>query len=265
MYNVQPLRTAAEVAAARAAVVDTLATFPPGTVKELTYDLIKQLSKCKTLAEVHLVLPPTSKWQLALVDEGVPDGNDDGVYNEDNHDCGGGEEEEDVPTAIWDFFRGEPPVMWASTSSQVEPAVLEYFLEQPCMKSPWVLESISTGFGFGLGVPPEMRPCIGRGCTSLLKCVAIGGDPATVIQKCQLLLNAGACLTARDRYGKSILHCAVRTCRPDVVKWAIDTWMTVFPEPGSVDGPTDLDGVTARVRDRLENRGFAHLFPPLVV
>jgi hypothetical protein len=260
-FNVQPLRTAAEVTAAREAVVTALAAFPSGTVQELTFDLLRRLSECKTLADVHVVLPPTSKWQLALVD--------DGFFENDDHDYGCGDDDDDddenVRDGIMEFFKGESPVLWAATASDVEPAVLEYFLEQPCMKFPWVLEAVSMGLCFERGVPPEMRPCIGRGCTPLSKCVAMGGLPSTIIQKCQLLLNAGACLTACDRHGQSILHCAVKSYNPEVVKWVIDTWVAAFPEPGSVDWPVDLDGVTPRDRDRIEHRGFAHLFPPLVV
>jgi hypothetical protein len=230
-----PLRTAAQLAAARAAVEAKLAEFAPGVVRELTAERASQLSECRTLAQVMQVLPLEHPWQLVLLSR-------------------------DSVEEMW--FR--PTLHWACFD-EIEAEVMAYLLTQPCMKLPWALEEVPEEMRFYDGVPEVMYPDVGRGLTPLLACI-VDGKSENDLRKCDMLLAAGACLTARSPEGMCVLHLAVVSGYPAALRWAIAAWVAAFPEPGSVDQPRDLNGCTARNMLQLQLHGpgvqeMLQLFP----
>ncbi len=184
------------------------------------------------MQQVLLVLPRDTAWQLVLPS----------------------------PKAM-EYFGMMSPLLWAC-DAKVEPAVMEYFLAQPGMHLPWALEAVSEGVPYCNGVQDAEHPSVGRGITPLLGCLMDGNLPAQ-LQKCDMLLAKGACLTTRNRVGYTVLHVAVHTGSPAALVWAIGRWCAAFPAPGCVDEPMDKFGDTARDRAELllerDNHVFEHL------
>jgi hypothetical protein len=221
------VRSPADVEAAKVEAVEFFSTFETGPVTELTKEQALQLSKCTKLQEVLLVLPRGTAWQLVL-----------------------------PSPKVMARLGMKSPLMWAC-DEKVDWAVMAYFLAQPGMHLPWALEAVSEGVPNYNGVQDGEHPSVGRGITPLLGCLMDGHLP-TQLQKCDMLLAKGACLTTRNRTGCTALHVAVQTGSPAATEWAIGRWCAAFPVPGCVDEPMDEYGYTARKRaEFLLERGDA--------
>jgi hypothetical protein len=213
----QPLRTADQVAAARDEVVACLAGIGHDHLQEVTADMAEQLTRCRTLEDVLAVLPDAENWQLALPSD-----------------------------AVVEKLGGCTPLLWACYG-YVDPAVMAYFLLQPGMQLPWVLEAVHQRSGYVAGVPPHLHPNIGRGKTPLLKCAEASHQQGQ-LEKCAMLLQSGACLTARNRYGNSILHDVFDAGHVPGASWVVHHWQATFPAPDSLHTAKN-----ARNRSALEH------------
>jgi hypothetical protein len=223
------VRTQQNVVAAREEARKVLEDFGP--LQPLTEVVALTLKAAETLEEAQAALatqgPP---WDLVFLQEDVRD----------------------------EVFGGITPLLWAC-GPQVPSEVMGFLLEFPGMRTRWALEAVTAGGPYEDGVPLHKNPLTGRGLTPLFACVQVlfveEGSIPNQLAKCELLLQAGACLNARTEHGSSVLHLAVLTKLPDVVQWAVQTWVTKFP--WTLHGVVDCAGRSLVYY--AERVGFDHL------